>query len=409
MANQTLYVNDVYMPYLKKDKRTQIFFGGSSSGKSFFLAQRTVMDNLNGANYLIVRNVGATLRNSTFNEIKKAIYSMGIAHLYKINEGAMSVTCLRNGKQILFSGLDNVEKLKSITPANGVLERIWIEEATEIKREAYMQLKKRLRGRSNFSKSITLSFNPILKEHWIYKEFFQMWDDTKRKYEDKDLCILKTTYKDNKFLTPDDIYSLENEGDPYFRDVYTYGNWGILGNIVFRNWHVEDLSDRKDRFDNIYNGLDFGYTNPNAFVRVHVDEENKKIYVFDELYKSGQTYEELKNDLLKHAGTEYITCDCEDGRAIFTLNSYGIRAIPAKKGADSVLFGINWLKGYEIIVDTSCQNFRNEIQAYHWDEDKHGNTLERPVKKNDHLLDALRYATESLQVSSKANTGVIRW
>jgi phage terminase large subunit len=407
--NQDIYVNDVYVPYLEEERRTQIYYGGSSSGKSFFLAQRTVMDNLKGVNYLIVRNVGATLKNSTFNEIKKAIYAMGVAHLYRINESTMSVTCTLNGKQILFSGLDNVEKLKSITPSNGVLERIWIEEATEIKRDAYMQLKKRLRGHTKFSKSITMSFNPILKEHWIYKEFFNNWDDSKRAYKDNDLSILKTTYKDNKFLEPDDIYELENEKDPYFRDVYTYGNWGILGNLVFTNWRVEDLSDRKQKFNNIYNGLDFGYTNPNAFVRVHVDERNKKIYVIDEMYKRGQTYEQLSNEIAERIGSEYITCDNEDGRAIFTLGSYGLRAIPAKKGPDSVLFGINWLKGYEIIIDISCQNFKNEIQAYHWDEDKNGNVLERPVKKNDHLLDALRYATESIQVTNKATVGGVRW
>lgn len=403
-----IYVNDVYIDYLQKTQRTQIFFGGSSSGKSFFLAQRTIKDNLEGVNYLVVRNVGATLRNSTFNELKKAIHAMGVAHLYKINEGGMSITCKANGKQILFSGLDNVEKLKSITPSNGVLERIWIEEATEIKREAYMQLKKRLRGRTEHSKSITLSFNPILKDHWIYKEFFANWDDTKRRYEDYDVSILKTTYKDNNYLTEDDIYSLENEGDPYFRDVYTYGNWGVLGNVVYRNWRMADLSEEKKHFDNIYNGLDFGYTNPNAFVRIHVDLERKKIYVLDELYEKGQSYEDLAESVKKVVGNEYVMCDCEDGRAIFTLNTLGVKAIPVKKGMNSVLFGIKWLQGFEIIIDISCQNFKNEIQAYHWDEDKNGNVLQRPVKKHDHLLDALRYATESLQTVTKANVGLGR-
>lgn len=404
-----IYINDAYLPYLDKDKRTQIFYGGSSSGKSFFLAQRTIIDNLNGVNYLVVRNVGATLRNSTFNELKKAIYAMGVNHLYKINESGMAITCVANGKQILFSGLDNVEKLKSITPSNGVLERIWIEEATEIKREAYMQLKKRLRGNTEHSKSITLSFNPILKEHWIYKEFFGKWDDTKTRYEDDTLSILKTTYKNNKYLTKDDIRSLEDETDPYFKEVYTYGNWGVLGNVVYRNWRMEDLSDRKDKFDNIYNGLDFGYTNPNAFIRIHVDLDNKKIYVLDELYERGQSYEDLAADVKKLIKDEYVFCDCEDGRAIFTLNTLGVKAIPAKKGVDSVLFGIKWLQGFEIIVDVSCQNFKNEIQAYHWDEDKNGNVIQRPVKKLDHLLDALRYATENLQTAAKVSVGGGRW
>ena len=169
--DKMIYVNDVYIPFLKEERMTQIYYGGSSSGKSFFLAQRVVMDNLNGVNWLLTRNIGKTIRNSLFNEIKKAISAYGVSHLYSINKSDMVITCKDNGKQILFAGLDDVEKLKSITPANGVLERIWIEEATEVKREAYLQLKKRLRGYSPFKKSITLSFNPILKTHWIYQDF----------------------------------------------------------------------------------------------------------------------------------------------------------------------------------------------------------------------------------------------
>lgn len=253
--DKMIYVNDVYIPFLKEERMTQIYYGGSSSGKSFFLAQRVVMDNLNGVNWLLTRNIGKTIRNSLFNEIKKAISAYGVSHLYSINKSDMVITCKDNGKQILFAGLDDVEKLKSITPANGVLERIWIEEATEVKREAYLQLKKRLRGYSPFKKSITLSFNPILKTHWIYQDFFKNWQDNKTVYKDNELSILKTTYKDNKFLTPDDIYSLENESDEYFRNVYTYGNWGVLGHVIFKNWHVEDLSNLIPQFDHIYSGV----------------------------------------------------------------------------------------------------------------------------------------------------------
>ena len=109
--DKMIYVNDVYIPFLN---------GGSSSGKSFFLAQRVVMDNLNGVNWLLTRNIGKTIRNSLFNEIKKAISAYGVSHLYSINKSDMVITCKDNGKQILFAGLDDVEKLKSITPFLGV-------------------------------------------------------------------------------------------------------------------------------------------------------------------------------------------------------------------------------------------------------------------------------------------------
>ena len=119
----------------------------------------------------------------------------------------------------------DVEKLKSVTPIDGVLTDIWIEEATETLYEAYKQLTKRLRGltTNNLPKRVIFSFNPILQTHWIYKEFFGGWDDSKRLYRDEDLVILKTTYVDNLFLSPDDVKSLENETDKYFYNVYTLG------------------------------------------------------------------------------------------------------------------------------------------------------------------------------------------
>lgn len=145
-------INDTYIDWLDKKQATQIFFGGSSSGKSFFLCQKIVIDCLKGVNWLCCRNVAKTIRNSTYNQIVKTISEMGLNRLFKINKSDMVITCLNNGCQILFNGLDDVEKVKSITPAKGVLERIFIEEATEIKEDAYMQLTKRLRGISDNDK-----------------------------------------------------------------------------------------------------------------------------------------------------------------------------------------------------------------------------------------------------------------
>lgn len=405
--SKKVYVNDAYMPFLSEERSTQIYYGGSSSGKSFFLAQRTVMDNLNGVNWLLTRNIGKTIRNSLFNEIKKAISAYGVNHLYSINKTDMVITCKKNGKQILFAGLDDVEKLKSITPANGVLERIWIEEATEVKREAYLQLKKRLRGYSPFKKSITLSFNPILKTHWIYQDFFKNWQDDKNCYQDDDLSILKTTYRDNKFLTPDDIYSLENESDEYFRNVYTYGNWGVLDHVIFKNWTVEDISEKIPGFDHIYCGMDFGYSSdPNALIKIHLDKKRKKIYVIDEWYQAGMSDDELVRVGKTFFGKEIVTCDNADPKTIDYLAMNGINTVPSIKGADSINRGIRYLQGYDIIIHKSCQNFKNEIEQYHWKEDKYGNAMAKPVDANNHLLDALRYAVEDEMFTAQASSGV---
>ena len=108
-------INDTYIDWLDKKQPTQIFFGGSSSGKSFFLCQKIVIDCLKGVNWLCCRNVAKTIRNSTYNQIVKTISEMGLNRLFKINKSDMVITCLNNGCQILFNGLDDVEKVKSIT------------------------------------------------------------------------------------------------------------------------------------------------------------------------------------------------------------------------------------------------------------------------------------------------------
>lgn len=404
--NINVKVNPAYFAYLNKPQFMQIYFGGSSSGKSYFLCQKVVLDNLHGANWLVCRNVARTIRNSVYNELKKAISTMGVAHLFNINKSDMVITNKLNGKQILFAGLDDPEKIKSITPAVGVLERVFVEEATEVKREAIKQLEKRLRGYSRIKKMIMLAFNPILKSHYLYKEYFGEWIDGKNSYEDDNKLILKTTYKDNLFLTNEDRALLENESDPYFYDVYTLGNWGVLGNIIFKNWRVADLTDEIPHFDNLYHGLDVGYTNPNAFIKVHLDNENKKIYVIDEYYHAGMQDEDLLGVSNIFFGRDYVTVDNAANKTIDYLANHGIAAVPAAKGPDSVNRGIRWLWGYEIIIHKDCQNFKNEIEQYHWQQDKNGNVLEKPVKVNDHLLDALRYALEIEMAGAVVQVGV---
>lgn len=385
--------NAVYLPLLQDDTRTQIVFGGGSSGKSYFLGQRTVLDTLQGRNYLILRNVARTLRGSVWNEVTKAITTMGLGDWFLVGKSDMTITALNNGAQIMFAGLDDVEKIKSITPANGVLTDIWVEEATEIDKDDYKQLEKRLRGLSKHKKRITLSFNPVYKEHWIYKEFFGGWADSDTHKTGNDLVILKTTYRDNRFLTDDDRAALENETDPYYKAVYSEGNWGTLGDVIFRNWRTEDLSDFNT--DKPLFGLDFGFSSdPAAGVKVHYDRAQKKIYILDELHEKGLTNTALAPILREFCGNHYITCDSSEPKSIKELQNLGIRAVGAKKGPDSVIHGIQWLQGHEIIVDVRCQHMKNELQLYQWRKDKNGQSMRVPEDRNDHLIDALRYCLE---------------
>lgn len=391
--------NDVYYPYLTNEIATQIFYGGSASGKSVFVVgQRTVFDVMNGGrNYLITRQVGRTIRNSVFNEIIKVIAEWNVSKLFSVNKSDMVITCT-NGYQILFAGLDDVEKLKSITPMKGVITDVVIEEATETERASVKQLEKRLRGGDEKTKKrMTLLFNPILQTHWIYQEYFENigWANDQKEYHSENLSILKTTYLDNRFLTEQDKARLENETDPYYHNVYTLGNWGVLGSVIFKNWTVEDLSEMQAQFDSPHHGLDFGYSSDPAAVAVtHYDRAHKTIYFYDELYECGLTNDLLANDVRNKIGENYVTCDSAEPKSIAELQQYGISARAAGKGKDSVLHGIQWLQQQKIVLGVNCINARNEMQQYKWKEDAGGNAMAVPLDKNNHLIDALRYAYE---------------
>jgi len=396
-------MNDVYLPQLKNMARVQILYGGSSSGKSKFKAQQAVIDTMDdartgGRNWLVCRQVGRTIRGSVAQEINRIITEWGLQQFFSVNKTDGTITCV-NGYQIIFSGLDDVEKLKSITPAKGAITDVWVEEATETAQDSIKQLLKRQRGGNpKTPKRLHMTFNPILQQHWIYQTYFSGigWMDEQKKYKTPELSILKTTYLDNKFLTSDDRKGLEQETDSYYYQVYTLGNWGVLGDVIFTNWRVEDLSQMHDQFTNRRNGLDFGFSSDPAAVGVsHYDKMRKTIYFYKELYETGLTNDVLAERIKEMIGDERIICDSAEPKSIQELNNHGVAAVGAKKGKDSVNFGIDWLKQQTIIVDRTCINLINELQQYHWKKDAGGNSLKIPVDKNNHLIDGgLRYAYE---------------
>ena len=225
--------NDVYLPYLENEDRYLIFYGGGSSGKSYFIAQMLIYRSLKPErfNLLVVRQTGDTNRRSTFPLFKQVISNWNLSQHYKINESDMRIVCKLTGNEIAFAGLDDVEKIKSITFANGELTTEWVEEATETKEEDINQLKVRLRGGKS-KKQMILSFNPINIQHWIKRHFIDSGLAT--------VCF--STYKDNKFLTEDDRKALEDlqYTDEYTYRVYCLGEWGILGKTVFNARAIQE-------------------------------------------------------------------------------------------------------------------------------------------------------------------------
>jgi phage terminase large subunit len=218
--------NDVYLPFLENDDRYLVFYGGGSSGKSYFIAQRWIymLIHPQRCNLLVTRNTGDTNRTSTFPLFKQVIADWKLTEHFKINESDMHITCKLTGNEVIFKGLDDIEKVKSVTFANGELTHEWCEEATEMQEADINQLKVRLRGGKS-KKQMVLSFNPINIQHWIKKHFIDSGLAT--------VCF--STYKDNKFLTDDDRKALEDlkYTDEYTYEVYCLGKWGILGKTVF--------------------------------------------------------------------------------------------------------------------------------------------------------------------------------
>ena len=392
-------INDKYKVYLESNNWLQIFFGGSSSGKSVFLAQRTVRDILKGGrNYLIIRNISNTLRDSVFNEIRKVITEWEVKDYFTIRVTDMLITC-KNGYQTMFKGLDDVEKLKSITPEKGVVTDVWIEEATETKETDIKQLLKRLRGGDqDISKRITLSFNPINKTHWIYKTYFREYIEG-QVFDTEDLLIVHSIYKDNRFLTQQDVQFLENEQDEYFYNVYTLGKWGVLGNLIFKNWTVKDIKADAlfQTFDRFRHGLDFGYSNdPTAYNRMFYHRATKILYITDEVDKRGITNDLIAEEIKPYCGNDIVTCDSAEPKSIDELRKYGINASGALKGRDSINFGIQWLQQQQIVIDVTCQETKNNFEQYHWMKNKNGEVLNVPADKDNDHIDGIRYAMEDL-------------
>ena len=391
--------NDLYYPYLDDPTRIQILFGGASSGKSVFLAQRRVRALLKGGrNYLCVRNVGRTLKTSIFNETTKVINSWGLSELFKINKTDLTITCV-NKYQMIFKGADDIEKIKSITPEKGVLTDIDIEEATECIRDTVKQLMKRLRGKvAGVKKRITFSFNPILQSHWIYKDFFAgKFADNDTLYHDDNLLILHSTYLDNRFLEEDDKKALEDETDEYFYQVYTLGRWGVLGDVIFSNFEVRDILHDPifKTFDKFKNGLDFGFTNdPTAFTRSYYQKAAQTIWIFKEWGGLGYTNDQIADELKPIVDQETVVCDSAEPKSIKELENHGLCAMGAVKGKDSIRHGINWLKQQTIIIDPSCVGTIGNFQQYCWKKNKYGETLNEPVDKFNDYIDNIRYAYE---------------
>lgn len=227
--------NSVYLPYLHEESRYLILYGGAGSGKSVFAVQRYLVKLLKNpmCNLLVTRAVGNTNRDSTFALFRQVIYRWGLSQYFRIWESDLRIRCRLNHNEVIFKGLDDSEKLKSVTFSRGELTDVWVEEASEITEADFNQLDVRLRGKGT-KKQIVLSFNPIDVNHWIKKRFFDR--------QSPEASVLHTTYQDNGFLDSEYKTLLESyrETDPYYYQVYCLGEWGVLGKTIFDAQRVNE-------------------------------------------------------------------------------------------------------------------------------------------------------------------------
>jgi len=346
------------------------------------------------ANLLVVRKIFRTLKDSCYKELKWAVKRLKVEHLWDFTLSPLEAVYKPTGQRIYFRGLDDPLKVTSIAVDVGCLCWMWIEEAYEImKEDDFNILDESIRGETpeGLFKQITLTFNPWNERHWIKKRFFDAEPD-------EDILAITTNYLCNEWLDAADLKVFETmkKNNPRRYAVAGLGGWGIVDGLVYENWKeesftLEDIKNCKSAF-----GLDFGYTNdPSAFFVGFLDEENKRLYVWDEIYQKGMSNRKIY-EAITDAGynKENITGDSAEPKSIDELKGYGLRIKGAEKGKDSIKNGIQWIQDLEIIIHPRCVNFLTEISNYTWDKDRFGNTLNVPIDEFNHLMDAMRYALE---------------
>jgi len=385
--------NDVYFPYLYDySHRFLVLYGSAGSGKSIFAVQRMIIKALKGKRkILFIRKVAATLKDSIFNEVINILTQFQLISMCKINNTNYTIE-LPNGSIFLFKGLDNSEKIKSIAGITDIV----IEEATELTEDDFTQLNLRLRSAAVSEQEIVMMFNPISKANWCYKHWFLNKPDN--------ALVIKTTYKDNKFLPQeyiDSLLDLARRNESYYK-IYALGDFATLDKLIFQNFQIQNIKEQLLNKKKVV-GVDFGYSNdPTTGIEVYYDKESKTIYITDEFYGKGMLTKQIADTITEKGFNNYmITADCADPRLIAELRNMHINIQAAKKGKDSILHGIAWLQANTIIIDSSCAHTIEEFQNYTWEKDKSTNEYyNTPIDGWNHCIDALRYAVEQYSTGS---------
>lgn len=399
--NIKIQANPIFKEVDRSKKRYIVMKGSAGSGKSVDTAQHYILRLMSdkGRNLVCIRKSDITNRDSTFAELSGALYRMfgDKADAYwTIKQSPLSLICKANGNQIIFRGVNDEkqrEKLKSITFQKGKLTDVWIEEATELTQADLEIIDDRLRGELPDGQfyQIRMTFNPVNKNHWIKKVFFDLPDDN--------VLTHHSTYLTNRFI--DEAYKKRMERrkivDPEGYQIYGLGEWGEIGGLILRNWEVEDISQDLNDYDDTAIGQDFGFNHANAILLLGMKDDD--IYILREIY----VFEKDTSEIIEMANAidiprnKQMWCDSAEPDRIKMWLKAGFRARGVDKGGSkgSVKSQIDWLKQRKIHVHPSCTNTIKEMQQWKWKkDDRTGEYLDEPVSFQDDAMASLRYGVE---------------
>lgn len=401
MANINLKLSkDIFIPkffpYLTNYyNRWEFWCGSAGSGKSYFITQKIIVRCCREPiRVLVCRRYATTLRNTCFSLFKEVLSKWKLTPYVKINESDFRIR-FPNGSEIIMTGLDEETKLLSL--AN--ISMVWVEEAYEVEKNKIEQLNLRMRGIAA-NQQIILSWNPISKHSYLY--------DFTVVNPPANSVFIHSTYKDNPFLSKEYTDALDELEirNPQKYLVYGLGEWGVNSDgLVFKNWKVREFN-HAEIDGQLMCGLDFGFVNDiSAFTASLMDEKNKRIYVFKEYGATGKTNKDLV-DIITALGfnKSTIIADAAEPKSIEEIKRAGINKIRAcKKGADSIIHGIQKLQNYEIIIHPSCVGIITEFENYTWQKDKKTDEyINKPIDDFNHYIDALRYSLQCVATKLKS-------
>lgn len=374
--------------------------GGRGSTKSSFISTELILGIMRDAqlgqitNAIVFRRYGVTIRESVYEQLNWAVNVLGVAPHWQAGVSPMQLVYVPTGQKIIFRGVDDATKIKSVKAGKGYIKYAWYEEANEFEGPEKIRSINQsvLRGGSDFV--VFYSFNPPkAARNWVNQFVAAEREDTLVHHST--YLTVPPEWLGEQFLV--EAEHLKTVRPEAYRHEYL-GEVTGTGGEVFDNITLRSISDEEiQRFDRIHRGIDWGYAaDPFAYNAGHYDKTRRRLYLYHEIHKVRLSNRAAAELVKLEAGNGKITCDSAEPKSIDEVRGYGLRVMGAKKGPDSVEYGIKWLQDLEeIVIDPlRCPETAREFSSYELDRDKEGNFKAGFPDHDNHHIDAVRYACE---------------